>query len=221
MGWPPHRCPRRLLVRDPSPGIYKTTSLTFDEETEAEKTHPKDRGQGSLTTSPLSRNTRLFLLQSPFRVHLCLVHLCLAPLSPHPVPRGKLHPEVCPPQSSHQRVPVSTRVRPHLGLAASSVHNPPGSHLPGDKSPSHPCGPQSPARPVLSPPSLSVPLIHSAPHGPPCCSLPACQVQSCPRAFARVILPTRNDLPKTSAGFAPLLQPIPGLDITPSAKLFP
>lgn len=52
-------------MRDPSPGIYKTTSLTFDEETEAEKTHPKDRGQGSLTTSPSAETLGYFY----FKVH--------------------------------------------------------------------------------------------------------------------------------------------------------
>lgn len=100
----------------------------------------------------LSRNTRLFLLRSPF-----IVHLCLAPLSPHPIPSGKLPPphRACPPQSSHQRVSMSTSQAP------SSAHRPPGSRLPADKRPSHLRGPQGPARPVLSPPRAPPPPPHS------------------------------------------------------------
>lgn len=177
-------------MRDPSPSIHRTTSLTFDEETEAEKTHPKDRGQGGLIIYPSAETLGYFY----FEVHsqCTSAWLLSAPIlytwktaPPPSTPR-----QVCPPQSSHQRVPVSTRIRPRPGLAPSSAHSPPGSHLPGGKSPGHLQGPQGPAQPFLCSLPLSLPLIHSAPHGLPCCSLPAGQVQSCPRAFAWAVLPT-------------------------------
>lgn len=201
------------------PGIYKTTSLTFD-ETEAEDTS-QDRGQGSLTIYPSAETLSYFYFK---------VHSECTPLPGAPLPGSsqtpscttwKLHPPSLSSQSSHQRVPVSTRVRPHPGLAAASVHSPPGSHLPGIRAQVHV------AHRALHDLSCPLPLSLSPSFIlPSWASLlleaPACQVQSCPRAFARAILPTRNlTFPRPLQGFAPLLQPIPGLDMPLQLSCFP
>ena len=184
LGLVPPRMPTKAVGEGPLPQHTQDHfSYIFMRKLRQRKHTPRTGGRGPYHLS-LSRNTRLFLLRSPF-----IVHLCLAPLSPHPVPSGKSPPphRVCPPHSSHQRVPVS------MSQAPASAHSPPGSHLPADKSPSHLRGPQGPVRPVLSPPRLPPSLSpphSSAPQGPPCCSLPGGQVQSCPRAFAQAVLPT-------------------------------